>query len=129
MRDVCKSKKAYYHQFSKFVLKKLTSWKEILFTQILPDYEKQCLSEFTNNDITEFVFLDPQDTNMNEILGNLVSHSTVKFHKFKRDGLSMDSIEHLQAMIVYQVREVTAFLEGFATKRRLESAKVKATKK
>ena len=67
------AKKGYDHMFCKgFTRKILMPFVEMMFTHVLPEYEKTVLKEYNDDDADKFVFMDPTDTELKPILDEIV---------------------------------------------------------
>lgn len=67
---------------------------------MLPDYEKNCLMEFTDGNEGRFVFNSDNDTEIAERLERI------------KESSGKESLALFANSVIYQVKEIEAFLEA-----------------
>ena len=67
---------------------------QLLFSVMLPDYEKNCLTEFVDGNEGRFVFNSQNDTEITDRLTRV------------KESSDKESIELFANTVIYQVREV-----------------------
>lgn len=95
------SKERYYSQFRG------------LFTSVLPDFEKNCLSEFVES-LQECSWFN--DESEDKEVGILLTQLT--------DSMAKPSIEYLAFQILYNEKEILAIFEAIAMRERVEKQKL-----